>query len=165
MAEKIEFTPARRDVRKELYHELLSAPEQHADAMLDLYAIAQLLRDKGVFEIVKDTLGSGEKVMEIVTETLEKDEVVRAIRNVIIFIKVLGSIEPETLERVMKALSFQLEAPRTKKPPGLWRLLGRLTEEDSRRALELIATALQTAGRQLPQTPPKPRPRTTRHKA
>ncbi len=143
----------------------MAAPEKHVEALLDLYSIAQLLRDKGILELIKDTLGSGEKVMEIFTETMETDEVVRTIRNLVIFIKLIGSIEPETLERIMKALSLKIETAKSRKPPGLFQLLKQLSNADSQRALEPVAAALQVAGQSIPRSPPKPRTRTTRHQA
>jgi uncharacterized protein YjgD (DUF1641 family) len=164
MAERIDFHPAERNVKEELYHQLAAAPQQHVEALLDLFAIAQLLRDKGIFELIKDTLGSGEKVLEIFTETLETDEVVRTVRNLSIFIKLIGSIEPETLERIMKAFSLDVETSKSRKPPGLLQLLRQLSAPESRRALEPALSALRSAGRSIPQ-PKKERPKTTRHRA
>ena len=156
MAEAIDYTHPPRNERQEYYHDLHGAPED-AGSMLDAHAILQLLRDKGVLEIIKDALGSMEKVMEVITETLEREEVVRTVRNVTILIKLLGSIEPETLENIMKSLSNATETSTSRKPPGFLRLLSQLTSGDTRRALEPIAAALQAAGRSIPQSPKEER--------
>lgn len=164
VAEAIEFDAGTRDVKRELYDRLLAAPEAHIEAMLEIYAILQLLYDKGILEMVKDLLGSGEKVMEVMTEEVEKNEVVRTVRNLTIFIKIIGSVEPDTLEKIMGSISKKI-GPRSKKPPGLLRLFGQLSSTDSRRALEPLVAALKIAGEEMPRTERKKRTRTTRHDA
>lgn len=139
------------------------SPEEHAESMLDASAILQLLRDKGVLEIIKDALGSMEKVMEVITETLEREDVVRTVRNITVLIKILGSIEPDTLENVMKSLSSATHGTAAQKPPGLLHLLSQLSSGDTRRALEPIAAALQALGRSIPQAPKEERTHATRH--
>lgn len=165
MAEAIAFEPLKCDVKRELYEQLLAAPEQHIEAILDVYTILQLLHDKGIFEIIKDALGSGEKVMEVLTEEIEKDEVVRTVRNLTIFIKMIGSIEPDALEKIMGSISRQAGRARSKKPPGLFQLLGQLSSADGRRALEPFVAALKVAGQEMPRLKREERTRITRRQA
>lgn len=165
MAEAISYDHRLRNVKQELYQQLSAAPGKHVEAVLDVYAILQLLHDKGIFEVIKDALGSGERVMEILTDTMEKDEVIRTIRNLTIFVKIIGSIEPDLLEKIMNAVSKEFENTKAKKPPGLLRLLGKLANANGRRVLEPIVTALNVAGKELPQTKKKERTRTTRRSA
>lgn len=162
MAEAIEYEHTSRNERQEFYHDLRGAPGEHAESVLDVYAILQLLRDKGVIEIIKDALGSMEKLMEVVTETLEREEVARTARNVTILIKILGSIEPDTLEDIMKSLSKATQGTAPRKPPSLLHLLSQLSSGDTRRALEPIAAILQALGRSIPQAPKEERTHTTR---
>lgn len=165
MAQPIEYDHAPRNLKQELYPDLHAAPEEHPEAVLDFYAILQLLRDKGILEMIKNGLGSMEKVMEIITETLEREEVVRTVRNVTILAKMLGSIEPDALEKIMKSVSNASEGAKAKKPPGLLHLLSQLSSEDTRRALGPLAAALQAVGRSIPETPKEERTHTTRHSA
>lgn len=165
MAQPIEFAHPLRNPHAELYQQLQNAPQEHVEALLDVYAILQLLHDKGLLEIVKDTLGSGEKVLGILTETMETNEVVRTIRNLIIFLKLIGSVEPEILERAMSAVSSSLEAAKEKEPPTLLHLFGQLRSQESRRALAPVAAALQAVGSSLPQVKETERKRTSRHSA
>lgn len=164
MAEAIPYDHRTRDARQELYHKLQGAPEHHIEALLDLYAILQLLHDKGILEVIKDALGSGEKVLEILTGTMERDEIVRTVRNLTIFIKLIGAIEPDALENLMTALSDKVEKSKVKKPPGLLRLLGQLSSKDSRRGLETIVGALQVAGKTMPRQKKEERTKVTRHR-
>ena len=149
MAQPIIFTPARREPREELLHQLEKAPNEHVEAMLDLYAILQLLRDKGLLEIAKGILGSGEKVLEIFTETLEADQVVRAVRNFVILIKIAGAIEPEALEKIVHDLGLGIERAKNGKPPGVLKIINRLRKDPARRALVPVITAIRSAGENL----------------
>lgn len=167
MAQPLLFTPPLRDLRRELIHHLEKAPQEHVEALLDLYAILQLLRDKGLLEIAKGILGSGEQVLGILTETIETDEVVRAVRNLVIFIKVLGAIEPEILEKIVRDLSASIDRVKGEKPPGILKLMGSVAKAPARRALVPIVTSIRSAGENLGRrkaTHPKRR-RTTRHSA
>src|ERR1041384_4042537 len=119
MAQPVLFTPPCRDSRQELFQQLERAPQEHVEALLDVYAILQLLRDKGLLEIAKGVLGSGEQVLGILTETMETDEVIRTVRSLVIFLKVLGSIEPEVLEKIVQDLGLSLERVRGGKPPSI----------------------------------------------
>jgi uncharacterized protein YjgD (DUF1641 family) len=165
MAEPIDYAHPPRHEKQEFYHDLHGRSGERAEGALDANAILQLLRDKGVLELIKDALGSMEKVMEVITEMLERDEVVRTVRNVTTLVKMLGSIEPDTLENIVKSLSNTTEGSTAKKPPGLLHLLSQLTSSDTRRALEPIAAVLQAAGRSITQAPKEEAAHTTRHGA
>ena len=146
MAEPIPFEAPRRDPRAELLLKLQNAPLDHAEALLDAYAVLQLLRDKGLLEIAKGALGSGEKVLGILTETIDSKEFIRTVRNLVILGKIVGSIDPVVLEKIVGSVSGSFEKARTEKPPGLLHLLGAMTGRNSRRALGPIVAALGALG-------------------
>lgn len=149
MAQRIPFRPPVRDPREELIQKLDKAPQEHAEALLDSYDILQLLRDKGILELTKGVLGSGEKVLEVLTKTLETEEAVSLLRNLIILVKLVGGLNPEVLEEVQTALSHSAQRARNEKPPGLFHVLRRLASADSRRALDTLASVTQAVGRNL----------------
>jgi uncharacterized protein YjgD (DUF1641 family) len=167
MAEPIPFPPPPRDPRAALIRQLENAPMDHAEALLDAYAILQLLRDKGLLEIAKGALGSGEKILDLLTETIDSREFVRAVRNLVILGKIAGSLDPVVLEKIVAAVSGSVSEARTQKPPGLLHLLGTLAGPDSRRALGPIVTALASLGATLDESknPPAglPKKTVTRH--
>ncbi|MGH7942316.1 MAG: hypothetical protein ACREE6_11940 [Limisphaerales bacterium] len=165
MAEAIEYAHQPPNEKQESCRDLRHAPGEYAGAILDGYAVLQLLREKGILEMIKDGLGSMEKALEIITETLERDEVVRTVRNLAILVKTLGSIEPDTLENIMESVSRATAGSTAGKPPALLSLLSQLSSQDTRRALQPLAAALQAAGRSIPRTPKEERSHTTRHSA
>lgn len=76
-------------------------PDERAKAMQNAYAILQLLHEQGILELVKGALGSGERVMELMNCVMESEQVVRTVRNLKTLAKLIGTVEPETLEKII----------------------------------------------------------------
>jgi uncharacterized protein YjgD (DUF1641 family) len=149
MAAPLTLDQPRRDPRGDLLRRLENAPDEHAEALLDAYTILQLLRDKGLLEIAKGALGSGEKVLGILTETMESAEAVRAVRNTVILAKIAAALDPEVLENIVRAVTNTVLEKRTGKPPGLFQLLRQFSSPDSRRAHAAIASMVESIGKNL----------------
>jgi uncharacterized protein YjgD (DUF1641 family) len=149
MAAPLPLFKPRRDPRGDLLRQLENAPQEHAEALLDAYTILQQLRDKGLLEIAKGALGSGEKVLGILTETMETAEAVRTVRNSVILSKIVAALDPEVLENIVSAVTNTLVEKRTGKPPGLVSLLRQFSSPDTRRALAVMATMVESLGKNL----------------
>jgi len=170
MAKPIFYSPPDVDARSQLIRRLEEAPREHAEALLDAYDILRLLHEKGILELVKGALGSGEKVLGILTETLEMKETVRTIRNLVILLKIVGGLDPQLLEAVQAAVNDNIARVRNQEPPGLLKVSGKLAGRDSRRALSLLAGVMEAVGQNLvtaevPTDQSQKRKRTTRHRA
>jgi len=72
MAQPILLELPRRDPREALYDRLKAAPQEHCEALLNVYDILQELQDRGVLEIAKGALGSSEKVLKILVDVANK---------------------------------------------------------------------------------------------
>src|ERR1700693_471879 len=93
----------------------IRAPHEHAEALLNVYVILQELQDRGVLDLAKGALGSGEEVLQILVNVANTPEMVRGIRNMMILAKVANSFEPELLEALEQAVQESLaEARKTK---------------------------------------------------
>ncbi len=151
MARPIPLELPPRDPREELRSRLEQAPMAHAEALLDLYELLQQLHDHGVFEILRGGLSASDKLIETAVDAAKSDEAVRAIRNTIILGKMLGSIDPEVLHSVSRAVGETLGDPQTlvAKPPGLFSLLNRFRSKEARRSIALMSLFLQKLGKQL----------------
>lgn len=149
MAEPILLNLPPRDARDALYRRLENAPQDHAEALLATYDILQGLQDQGVLELLKGALGSSEKVLEILIDTGNSPEVVRAIRNLMILVKTLDAVEPELLESLQRAVPASLAETKTSRSPALLHLLKRISSKDTLRALVFLADLLQALGRGL----------------
>src|SRR5271155_5553269 len=65
MANPIPLELPRPDPRLALQARLENAPAAHAEALLAAYEVLQGLHDRGVLDLMRGALGSGDKVLEI----------------------------------------------------------------------------------------------------
>jgi uncharacterized protein YjgD (DUF1641 family) len=149
MAQPILLELPRRDSREALYDRLKAAPQEHCEALLNVYDILQELQDRGVLEIAKGALGSSEKVLKILVDVANKPEMIRGIRNLMILAKMAGALEPEVLEGLEQGVQEGLAEAKKSKPIGLWQLMTKLIGEQSRRVLVLTAFVVQSVGKSL----------------
>jgi len=149
MAQPILLKLPPRDPREALFHRLENAPQEHAAALLSAYDILQELHDKGVLEIVKGALGSGDKLLEIAVEAGNTPEVIRGVRNFIILTKLFGTLEPKLLEHLADAVPTALVEAKTEKPLGPLQLFAKLLNRDTRRMLTIMTRVVESLGKDL----------------
>jgi len=149
MAEPIEMNLPPRDPREALFRRLENAPQEHAEALLAAYDVLQKLHDRGVLELLRGGLGSGDKVLQILVDATNTPEAIRGIRNLILLAKMADSIQPELLEGLAKAVPESLELAKTRKPLRLLQLVRKLRGQDARRALTAMTQVLEAVGKGL----------------
>ena len=151
MAQPIPLQLAPRDRQRELNVRLQQAPEKHAEAVLAAYEVLQQMHDQGVLELMRGTLGGGEKILEQVVSVASGPEAIRASRNLLLLVKALGEIEPLLLSDITRAIPralVQANAEETR-PPGLFKLLGTFLNRDFRRGLAAGNDFLVALGKNL----------------
>jgi uncharacterized protein YjgD (DUF1641 family) len=151
MALPIRFEPLARDAREELRDRLDKAPLEHAEALLSGYEVLQGLHERGVLDILKGALSASDTLLETVVEVAKTPEAIRSVRNLLLLSQVLGNIEPELLDGIMRSIPeglAQVSAKRSE-TPGLFSLLQKFCSKDSRRALGAIAELLESVGKDL----------------
>jgi uncharacterized protein YjgD (DUF1641 family) len=77
-------------------------------------------------------------------------DAVRGIRNLLILTKILGSIEPELLEKFAQAVPDALvdvAKAQIAEPPGFWEILKILRSKSLRRGLAIVNNLLEAWGR------------------
>lgn len=150
MAQPISLEPPRRDPREELRRRLEQAPEDHAEAVLAGFEVLQCLHDQGILELLRGALGGGDKVLETLVDAAKTPEAIRGLRNILILAKILGSIDPELLEKFAQAVPDALEsAAKAQKapPPGVWAIFRILRGENLRRGLAVVNGLLESWGK------------------
>jgi uncharacterized protein YjgD (DUF1641 family) len=151
MAQPIPLEIPPRNPRAELRSRLEQAPEQHAEAVLAAYEVLQELHSRGVLEIMRGALAASDELLEKVVDGAKTPEAIRAIRNLLFWRQILGSIEPEWFKGIFQAIPegiAQATAERDQ-PVSFFRLLRRLTNKDSLRGLAAAIDFLQAFGRHL----------------
>ena len=106
----------------------------------------------GILEVLRGALGSSDKVLEIVVEAIKTPELIRGIRNFLVLVKLLGTVEPELVEGLARSLAEALTLAKTyeSKPPGFWRTeLHQFRSRDLRRGLVFISSLLEAFGQEL----------------
>ena len=151
MAQPIPLEIPPRNPRAELRSRLEHAPEEHAEAMLAAYEVLQQLHDRGVLEIMRGALAASDELLDKVVDNVRTPEAIRAIRNLLFWRQILGSIEPEWFKGVFQAIPegiAQATAERDQ-PVSFFGLLRRLGSKDSLRSVAAGIDFLQAFGRHL----------------
>jgi uncharacterized protein YjgD (DUF1641 family) len=151
MAQPIALEIPPRDARKELLSRLENAPAEHAEALLDAYALIEQAHGAGVFEVLRGVLSAKDHVLEAVVKDTETSQAIHALRNAIIFGKMMGSMNPELMQCVANAVGETLGSDRRPviDPPGLFSLLGQFRRPELRRSVALINRFLENLGTRL----------------
>ena len=150
MARPIPLDLPKRDPREEVISRLEKAPAEHAEALLAGFEVLQALNDQGVLEILRGVLDGGNKILEIVVEAAKTPEGIRAIRNLVIMAKMLGSIDTELLKKLAEAIPDVIEGEAKAEewePPGWWEVLHILRSKNLRRGLAVANNVLEALGR------------------
>ena len=138
MSQPISFKTRRRDFREELRVRLEQAPADHAEAILAGYEVLQGLHDRGVLELLRGVLGGGDRILEIAVEAAKTPEAIHGIRNLIIMLKLAGSIDPDQLHAALDVGH--------KQAPSLWEIGKRARTDDARRGMETAVALLGIFG-------------------
>ena len=151
MAQPIPLHLAPRDPQRELDVRLQQAPVKHAEAILAAYEVLQSLHDRGVLELMRGTLGGSDKILEQVVAVASGPEAMRASRNLLLLVKVLGDIEPALLSDLTRAVPKALVQANAEeaKPPGLFKLVSTFWNRDFRRGLAAFNDLLVAFGKNL----------------
>jgi uncharacterized protein YjgD (DUF1641 family) len=151
MAQPIPLEIPPSNPRAELQSRLERAPEEHAEAVLAAYEVLQQLHDRGVLEIMRGALAASDDILEKLVDQARTPEAIRAIRNLLFWQHVLGSIEPEWFKGIFKAIPegiAQATAERDQ-PVSVFGVLRRLSSKDSLRGMAAAIDFLQAFGRHL----------------
>jgi uncharacterized protein YjgD (DUF1641 family) len=151
MAQPIPLEIPPRNPRAELRARLEQAPEEHAEAVLAAYEVLQELHNRGVLDIMRSALAASDELLEKVVDNVRTPEAIRAIRNLLFWRQILGSIEPEWFKGVFQAIPegiAQATAERDQ-PVSIFGVLRRLANKDSLRGLAAAIDFLQAFGRHL----------------
>jgi uncharacterized protein YjgD (DUF1641 family) len=151
MAKPIPLEIAPRDARRELLAKLESAPAEHAAAILDSYELLTALHQAGVLELLRGAVTAKDQMIESAVGATQSAEAVHALRNAIIFGRMLGSMNPDLMECFAAAVGETLGSERRPviDPPGLLSLLGQFRRPELRRSVALINRFLETLGTRL----------------
>ena len=124
-----------------------------ADALLDTLKLLRALHEHRVLDTTTRLVRGGEGLSHEILELLNQPGGVRALRNLLEFAKLLGSVEPDEVGALTGALADGLRAGTTRvrsgQPIGTRELLSMTRDPDVGLALGVIADVLKGVGRGL----------------
>ncbi len=152
MANPLAFQPIPVDPRTELHRRLAEAPLQHGEALLVAWDLLETAHRQGLLDLLDGIAGAKDTILGTLTNYAKLPEGVASIRNLLAMVKILGALDPETLDGIARALDsatrqHQLE----RKPPSLWQIAKRTASADGRRGLSFMTLILTSVGRSLKQ--------------
>jgi len=150
VAKPIALEIAPRDPKAELAEELQTAPLEHAEALLAGLKLLQALHDRGVLELLRGAVQGGDKTVTAVADALNTPEAIRGVRNVMVFSRVMCSIDPALMDKfaaaVPEALTSAAQAEQ-EEPPGFIGVLRIFKSKDLRRGLAVVNGLLKAWGK------------------
>ena len=150
MAAPLTFTPQPIDHKRELQKRLDAAPVEHGEALLVLWDLLQTAHEQGILDLLDGMVSAKDTIALTVAKYAKTPEGITSIRNLLTAAKILGSIEPETMESIAKVVAAAAaDHKRETKPPGLFALASRAASEDSRRGLSFLTLVLAALGKSL----------------
>lgn len=148
MAHPITFKPQPVDFHKELMRRVDEAPKEHAEALLVAWDLLQTSHDQGILELAQGLIGGKDIIAGKLADAASIPESVNAIRNGIAMARILGSLDPDMLQRLAQGFdSASKEHQKETDAPSLWTLFRRSTSADSRRGLSFLTSLLTALGR------------------
>ena len=151
MAQPIRFAAPPIDTRAALQAKVEHAPEAHAEAILAAYDLLQGLHDRGILDVATSALRASDELLEKVVDNANTPEAIRALRNLVFWQKILGSIEPQWFKGLFQAIPDGLATATAERdePVRVWKLLRRAINKDSLRGLAAGVDFLESFGRHL----------------
>lgn len=130
--------------------QLAAAPKERGEALLAAWELLETAHDQGILDALHGAVYAKDTIVGTVAQYAKQQESVNAMRNAIALLKILGSLDPEILENVAKAMADASEEHRQEeRPPSLWKLIRRVNSEESRRGLSFLTLMLAGLGRSM----------------
>src|SRR5437763_9679535 len=151
MAQPIPLEIAPRNPRAELRSRLEQAPEENAEAVLATYEVLQQLHNRDVLQLMRGALAASDEILETVVDNVKTPEAIRAIRNLLFWRQIIGSIEAEWFKGIFQAIPEGIAQATAEpdQPVSFFCVLRRLASKDSLRAMAAAINFLQAFGRHL----------------
>jgi uncharacterized protein YjgD (DUF1641 family) len=151
MAQPIRFTAPPIDTRAVLRAKVERAPDAHAEAILAAYDLLQALHDRGILDTATSALRASDELLEKVVDNANTPAAIRALRNLVFWQRILGSIEPLWFKGLFQAIPDGLATATAERnePVRPWKLLRRAMSKDSLRGLAAGIDFLESFGRHL----------------
>ena len=151
MAPPLNFKPKPLEIHSALQSELEHAPREHADALLNLYALLREAQDHGWLDAARGAIAGAPVAITEISKYANSEQSINMIRNLVSLGRILGSIDPEVLHRISAAVEGSRDQKSTIRSfqPTLPKVLGSLFNRDVLRAAAFTLGVLAVLGKAL----------------
>jgi len=150
MANPLPYKPASVEPSTELDIQVAAAPKKRGEALLAAWDVLETAHQQGMLDALHGAVYAKDTIFGTVAQYAKQQESINAMRNAVALVKILGSLDPEILENVAKAMAEASEEHRNEeRPPSLWKLIRRVNSEESRRGLSFLTLMLAGLGRSM----------------
>ena len=147
MAKQIEYKVPVHQREEALRRKLADAPLEHADAVLKAYELLEAAEKHGFLDLLRGAISAQGTIMEKMSDYLNTKEGINAIRNLMILLRLLGSLDPDWFSQGAKDLTATLLQDSKQRPRGFLNATQRLRKNDAQRGLSITIAALESIGR------------------
>lgn len=154
MARPIQLDAPVRNPRAELMEQLEKAPEEHAEALLEVYDLLQQMHERRIFEVLRGAVAAGDTLVANAATAADSPEVVAGMRNLVVLAQMFGSIDPCVMRSIANAVTETMSTHTPiEDPPSLLSLLGQFRRKELRRSISFVNRFLGALGGQLRMVP------------
>ncbi|MGD6819038.1 DUF1641 domain-containing protein [Metabacillus sp. 113a] len=136
--------------RKKELMEMQEALVDNKSAILESLKLMRHMEDKGILPLLNGLVGQGDKVLNVFVKATDKEENTNALRNLLLMVGMLGTINVKELEPILlkmnRGIERVAEQKDTDKKTGLFELLKSLRDPEVNRAITLMLTFLKGVG-------------------
>jgi uncharacterized protein YjgD (DUF1641 family) len=132
--------------REDTTKHIENAQLEHGDGLLAAYDLLQKLHESGTLDLLRGATGARDTLVNQLAAVLDTPEAVKAMRNLIVMVKALGSIDPGFLRGTLEGIAQTAAEKTIGEPPSLWELSKRLRTKEVRRGLAATVGVLEALG-------------------
>jgi uncharacterized protein YjgD (DUF1641 family) len=145
---RFELTP--EDKRRKDLEEVENALIENKEPILELLTAVGHMHDRGVLSLLNGLFGQGDKVLNVLVKALDKPEATNTIKNLLLMVGTLGTINVQQLEPLLLKLNSGIarvaEYKETDEKTSYFDLVRALKDPEVNRAVTLLITFLKGMG-------------------
>jgi uncharacterized protein YjgD (DUF1641 family) len=145
---RFELTP--EDQRKKDLEEVENALIKNKESILELLTAVGHMHDRGVISLLNGLFGQGDKVLNVLVKALDKPEATNTIKNLLLMVGTLGTINVQQLEPLLLKLNSGIarvaEFKDTDEKTSYFDFVRSLKDPEVNRAITLLITFLKGMG-------------------
>ncbi|NJP37091.1 DUF1641 domain-containing protein [Alkalicoccus luteus] len=138
--------------RQKDLEEVEQALADNKEAVLGAIDLMNNLHKNGITRIANGLVSEGDKVLEIIVQEISKDENTNALRNMLLMVGVLGTIDMRKIEPLLLKLNNGIERvaedPDPDEKTGYFDLAKKLKDPQINRSLTILMRFLEGMGQE-----------------